>query len=256
MMRFVNGLAMACGMMMVVACHGLRTDLSLDDERVTEVRQLPGFEKIEISGSPTVYYTQGDSISVTVEGPEKGVERIMTEVDNGMLRIRNRGKMGVINFVTDEDGGTTVRVCSPDLVGVTLNGSGDFVSQQRIDTDQMDIVLRGSGDITLKDLICDRCEVQLIGSGDIDLDRVETREVSAVLVGSGDIDLRLRNTISTYLSLKGSGDIDAQFSEGCKAVECELRGSGDINLEGEVSRFTKQQSGSGDVNVGKLTVRH
>ena len=89
----------------------------------------------------------------------------------------------------------------------------------------------------------------------IDFDRVDTREASAVLVGSGDIDLKLLRTASTRLSLKGSGDIDAQFSEGCGSVACELRGSGDINLEGQVHQFTKQKSGSGDINTDRLTIR-
>ena len=33
---------------------------------------------------------------------------------------------------------------------------------------------------------------------------------------------------------------------------CELRGSGDITLSGVVSRFSKHETGSGDVNVGEL----
>lgn len=250
--RFVSGLLMACGAMMLTACHGVGL---FYEEHQTEVRQLQGFEKIEINGSPTVHYTQADSFSVTVEGPAKGVERILTEVDNGTLRIRNRGKMGLINVVTNDEGGTIVHVGSPDLIGVVINGSGDFVSQQRVDTDKIDIVVRGSGEVNMKDLICDRCQIELIGSGDINLDRVETKEATACLIGSGDIDLDLRNAASTRLSLKGSGDIDAKFSDGCETVRCELSGSGDITLEGEVSHFTKQQSGAGDVNVGKLKVR-
>lgn len=247
---------MASCFMLLTACHGVKKHAELfDDERRTEVRQLRGFEKIEINGSPTVHYTQADSFAVTVEGPSAGIEKILMEVDNGTLRIRNRGKMGVINIVTDDEGGTIVHVSSPDLTSVALNGSGDFISQQRIDTDNMAIVLRGSGDIDMADLICDRCQVELIGSGDIDLDRVDAREASAVLVGSGDIDIHLWNTASTRLSLKGSGDIDAAFGEGCKSVACELRGSGDISLEGVVQLLSKQQSGSGDIHFGKLTVR-
>ena len=251
----VSGLLVLTGVMLFTACHGLKKKLIQSDDRQTEMRQLRGFEKIEINGSPTVYYTQADSFSVTVEGTAKGVDRILTEVDRGTLRIRNRGKLGVINVVTDDDDKTIVRVSSPDLVELTLNGSGDFISQRRIDTDEMRIVLRGSGDIDVNDLICDNCQVELIGSGHIDLDRVETREASAVLVGSGDLDIHLCNTATTRLSLKGSGDIDAEFSQDCKNVECELHGSGDITLEGEVRHLAKQQSGSGDVNVGKLAIR-
>lgn len=228
---------------------------SLGGERITEDRQLTGFEKIEINGSPTVYYTQADKFSVTVEGTPKGVENILTEVSGGTLSIRNRGKMGMVNIVFNDDDEATIHISSPDMIGVTLNGSGDFISNGRIDSDNMAVKLKGSGDIDIKDLICDRCQVELVGSGDIDLKRVETRNMTATLVGSGDIDLRLLNTIDTRLYLKGSGDIDADFSQGCQSVECELRGSGDINLKGEVKHLSQQKSGSGDVDIEKLTVQ-
>jgi hypothetical protein len=54
--------------------------------------------------------------------------------------------------------------------------------------------------------------------------------------------------------LKGSGDISADFEKGCKKVECELRGSGDISLKGNVEHFSKQKSGSGDIEYHKLTI--
>ena len=255
----VSGLIMIGGVMMTVSCvscHPGRIHFdSSSSERLTEVRPLKGFEKIEISGSPTVYYTQADSFSVKVEGTSEGIENILTEVDNGTLCIRNRGKMGVINVVFDNETTPIIRVCSPDLISVTLNGSGDFISDHRIDTDNMDIVLRGSGDIDVKDLISDRCHIELVGSGDIDVERVDAQEVSVVLIGSGDIDLNLWNVATTSLLLKGSGDIDAEFCEGCQSVDCEIRGSGDINLQGEVSHFSNHKSGSGDVSVDGLTVR-
>ncbi len=248
-------LVLAVTLSTVSCIHAGRTIHITDDKQVSEERRLKDFEKIEINGSPTVYYTQADTFSVVVKGSSKAVENILTEVSDGKLVIRNRGKMGVVNIVVSDNDDATVSVTSPDLVGVALNGSGDFISEGHVDTDVIGITLRGSGDMDFSDLICDRCQVELVGSGNIDLKCVETQKATATLVGSGDVDLHLRNTASTRLSLKGSGDIDAEFSKGCGSVECELRGSGDINLKGEVHHLTKQKSGSGDVDVANLTVR-
>ena len=242
-------------MAMAVITTSCVTRQSVFEKTVTETRQIKGFEEIEINGSPTVYYTQADKFSVTVKGPESQVENIITEKSGKALVIRNKGKIGFVNFQLGDEGELTVYVASPDLTGIRLNGSGDFISDHRIDTDKIDIMLRGSGDIDVKDVICDRCNVELIGSGDIDLDRVDTQDLSASLIGSGDIDLHLWNTADTRLALKGSGDIKATFHDNCDAVECELRGSGDIDLKGEVKHFSKEKSGSGDVSVGQLTVR-
>lgn len=223
-----------------------------DDQVVTESRPVKDFEKIEISGSPNVYYTQADSFSVRVKCSKEGQENILTDVEHGTLTIRNRGKMGILNVVIHDEDQAEIYVTSPDLVGVRLNGSGDFSSEKRVDTDVMEIMLRGSGDIRFRDLICDDCQVDLIGSGNIDINRLEAKETAASLIGSGDLSLELWRVLSTRLGLKGSGDINVRFNEGCQTVDCELRGSGDIELSGVVRHFSQQKTGSGDVHVDKL----
>ena len=226
-----------------------------DGPKVTETRQLEGFEEIEINGSPRICYTQADSFSVIVKGTREAIDNILTEVDGKTLNIRNRGKIKLVNVSFDDSNSLTVYVTSPDLTGIRLNGSGDFEAEGRVDTDKMDIVLRGSGDIDMKNLICDRCEVELIGSGDISLGSVDALEATAVLVGSGDVSLGLLRVKNTFLSLKGSGDIKADFKGDCGTVECELRGSGDISLKGTVRKFNQHKSGSGDIDINRLTVK-
>lgn len=235
-----------------VRCHSLSLDSK--DDRVTEYRYLKGFEKINVLGSPTVYYTQADSFSVAVTGSEDKIENILTELDGKTLTVRNRGKVGLVNIQLGDPKSVTVHVTSPDLVSVCVSGSGDFISKQRIDTDNMAIDMRGSGDIEMADLLCDRCDITLIGSGDVDMKRVEGREASATLVGSGDINLNFSNVANTQLSLRGSGDIKADFTNKCQKVACELRGSGDITLSGDIEQFSHQKSGSGDIDYHKLNV--
>lgn len=251
----VGVMIMAIAVAMTSCMGSCLSNRSFKTKYISELRNLKGFEEIEINGSPTVYYTQSDSCSVKVTGPEDYVKNILTETNGRTLTIRNKGKIGFVNFQMGDEDELAVYVTSPDLIGISLNGSGDFISNHRIDTDKMEIMLRGSGDIDVKDLICDRCEVELIGSGDIELGRLDTKALSASLVGSGDIDLDLWNTSNTRLALRGSGDIDATFHENCDAVECELRGSGDITLKGEVKRLSKDKSGSGDVSDEDLTIQ-
>lgn len=245
-------LLMAVAVMSTSCVHQAKVFRTDDSQMITQSRALKGFERIEISGSPNVYYTQADSFSVRVMCSEEGQENILTDVNDGTLSIRNRGKMGVLNVVIHDEDKAKIYVSSPDLVSVRLNGSGDFTSEKRVDTDVMDITLRGAGDIDFKDLICDKCEIMLIGSGNIGINRLEAKETGASLIGSGDLDLNLYRVLSTGLSLKGSGDIRASFNEGCQAVDCELQGSGDIELSGLVSRFSQHKSGTGDVDVDKL----
>ena len=247
---FLTGILLMAVAMLSMSCVNMK--IGMDGDVVSEYRSLKGFEKIEINGSPNVYYTQADSFTVKVRGPKDGLENILTEVNDGTLSIRNRGKIGVVNIVIHDEDQAEVFVTSPDLVSVRLSGSGDFTSENRVDTDQMEIVLRGSGDMNVKDLICDACRVELMGSGNIDVNRLEAKESDVTLIGSGDIFINQYQVLSTRLGLKGSGDIEVDFNEGCQAVDCELRGSGDITLRGVVSRFSQQKTGSGDIDIDHL----
>ena len=88
--------------MLSTSCVNMK--IGMDGDVVTEYRPLKDFEKIEISGSPNVYYVQADTFSVKVKGSKEGLENILTEVNDGTLSVRNRGKMGVVNIVIhDED---------------------------------------------------------------------------------------------------------------------------------------------------------
>ena len=257
-MKTKNVLMYAISSMVVLSLVSCRHEQKVlevfDEEAVTEKRKLTGFEEVEVLGSPTVYYVQADSFSVVVKGPKGLVENILTEVDGTTLKVRNRGKMGIFNIRVD-DMDASVFVTSPDIVGIRLSGSGDFISERPIDSDKIDILLRGSGDISIDNLICDDCTTSVVGSGDATVRRLEARRVSASLVGSGNVSLGLWKVDDTNLQVTGSGDIDVAFNEGCQAAECELRGSGDITLKGHVAHFTKHKTGSGDIDTDKLVVR-
>lgn len=251
----MKGAALLACVLMLGSCINERKVLGVfDSEKVTERRAHDSFERIEILGSPTVYYAQADSFSVCVKGPKSMVDDIITEVDGQTLKVRNRGKIGIFNISVGDDDQTAVYVTSPDLTRVQLNGSGDFISNGRIDTDRAIFVLRGSGDIDVEDIICDECEVELVGAGDFDMKRLDAKEVAVSLIGSGDIEMNLWNVTSTSLALKGSGDIETVFKEGCRHVDCELQGTGDIKLAGAVSRFNQHKVGSGNIDSSRLIV--
>ena len=62
-------------------------------DEIVELRKHHGFESIEISGSPNVVYTQTDTFGVRLEGPEKMVENMMTEVKDRTLFVYNKGRV-------------------------------------------------------------------------------------------------------------------------------------------------------------------
>jgi hypothetical protein len=221
-----------------------------NEEQVRKQQQVTAFEQVDVVGSPSVYYTQSNATSLRIEGPKSKVERIEVTNDDGILRIKYKG--GDINlFGSSSKGKVKVYITSPDLIGVTVHGSGDFICKDSLDTDNLNVGLHGSGDIKFRTIVCDHIKAEVVGSGDVELGNVQTQTAHIQVTGSGDASAQLKHCAQTDISLTGSGDVKVGFTNGGQA-NCQVTGSGDIDLRGELRQLTKSKSGSGSINTDHL----
>ena len=234
----------------------LKTLISTDNDSyvvtegkiVKQYRKVGKFISVRIEGSPTVKFVQGDKHEVFVQGTKEYVDKIKIVVEGNKLVVGLKNNISFNIFKNRSNRkNLVVYVTSPDLVGVELAGSGDFISQGPIDTDCLDIQVNGSGDVDFEgNVICDKLNVQMAGSGDVDIVNVEALASELQLVGSGDIEVKQKNVEHTKIQLIGSGDIKVSF-DNCKDVESSLAGSGDVTLKGNITgRLNKAKAGSGD----------
>ena len=238
-----------------VSCIDIKTTKT-EVKRMSEVRDVKGFKSIAVEGSPIVHYKQDSVWSVKVYASEEMMKYVKTEVINGRLVVSMKKnsplpqsytlKIGD-RLITSGNGNVDVVVSSPDIVGISVRGSGDFLAMGNIDTDKLDVRLLGSGDIKCSDVLCDTIHTELEGSGDILVSKVDAFYSSVTLIGSGDIKLSQQNVGNTNILLKGSGDISVNCAN-CGSVDCVLKGSGDIRLAGEVRSLKKETLGSGDIH--------
>ena len=223
-------------------------------QKVTERRKVARFERIKLVGSPTIRYVQADTQSVVVTAPQQLVKKVLTTVEGNRLVVSMKGENFSVLKFGDSGQNVVVTVTSPDLIGVELQGSGDFECKQHLDTDNLDVQLRGSGDIEFTDIICDNLKASVVGSGDLEVKKVVAQRVDIELVGSGDVKMNERRVRQTKVELKGSGDVKLQMT-GCGTVDTRLVGSGDITLSGDVARHNSYSRGSGDVHTKMLQVK-
>ena len=225
------------------------------EEQVSQLRKTSAFEQVYVHGSPTVYYKQGDSTSVRVEGAQSMVNEIEAYVTDSVLNIgyKNHRSWKVLNFRRD-DGELRVYVTSPDLVGVKVVGSGDFICQHPLDTDVLTVRLEGSGDVKFASIVCDKIEASVMGSGDMRLGTVTTQSAGFNVTGSGDLDARLQNTQQTDISVIGSGDAKVDFAN-CGSANASVCGSGDVVLSGNLQHYSSSKLGSGDIDTKHLKVQ-
>lgn len=220
--------------------------------KVEETRKLTGFERIRLHGSPDIKYTQGKTWSVRVKAPKSLIGKVVTRKDGNCLVVSMKSGSFFSTGLRDND--VTVYVTSPDLIGVEVQGSGDFECKSHLDTDNLTLSLRGSGDIEFYDIICDKIKTSVVGSGDVEIKKVIAKQSVVELVGSGDVKVRQSQVHQTQIELKGSGDVKVHC-DNCGAVNCRLVGSGDITLTGTVNKLDQTSRGSGDINIEQLKIK-
>ncbi len=207
-------------------------------------RHLSGFNGINVAGPFDVYITQGSNESVKVEAPTDVMDRIITEVNNGVLKVYSKHDTFNWGNWWGNHKKIAVYVVAKDLNAVAITGSGDVDFKNGLTTNSLRLKISGSGDMVGK-VDAKSLEVSISGSGDMKLaGRSNSSTVS--LVGSGDYTARNLETETTMIRLSGSGD--AYVHAGDK-IDAALHGSGDIHGSGNPKNVSKSKTGSGDIYV-------
>ena len=142
-----------------------------------------GFTRIESNGSFDVYYTQGDTLSIRLEGDTASTRHTIVTGD---------GKTLTISAANDGDLTTKLKyqmkvyVTSPALTEVSIKGSGNFIAERGISAEKLSMHIAGSGDIKVKGVKADDFSIDIAGSGDIAING-SVKECEKSVAGSGSV---------------------------------------------------------------------
>lgn len=207
-----------------------------------ETRQYyaKNFTKIRLEYPGKVIFIPSDTFSVSVKATKYAHERMIVTTDGGVVRITRPRKKDNVIFVGDgfisNDllDNVVITIKAPTLSDVSIAGCGEFECKDTLKSTNL--------------------ELSVAGSGEMDIKYIKANSVSASISGSGEIDAGLVHVPKSDLQITGSGDIDINFFS-CGFVNAEIAGSGVMELKGNVERFTKYISGSGDIDTYKLNIK-
>jgi hypothetical protein len=214
----------------------------ISNDRRVEDRHLSGFHEVSVSGSFDVYITQGSTESVKVEAPDEIINRIITEVDGGVLKIYNKRDFNWNNWFGNHQK-IAIYVVAKDLNNIALSGSGDVYFKDGISTNALRLSVVGSGDV-LGRVQVKTLDTKISGSGDIKLSG-SAENASVSIVGSGDFTARSLTTVNCSVRVAGSGDAQVNVSN---SLNASVSGSGDVHYSGAVRQVSTSKSGSGDIS--------
>ena len=187
-------------------------------DSVTETRTVSSFSRIELSGAEQLEVLHGNDVRVEVSGYRNLVSDYETSVSGSTLKLRfDRDVINVRN------NNLHVRVYTPDLDAVSLEGSGK-------------ILVLGNGDIHLR-------HAEINGSGEITVSQPTATEREFVINGSGKIFARDAAGENVDAEINGSGDVEVTAF---RTLDATINGSGKIRYWGGATLKTNI-SGSGKV---------
>lgn len=205
----------------------------------TENREVSDYEGVELEGSMNVELIAGNEGNLKVEAEENLLQYIVTEVSGDELKITTEKGY---NLDPSGDNKITVTVPFKDLSSVSLTGSGDIRSRDRITAENFEVKLTGSGDIQLP-LQAKNARASITGSGDIDL-MGSARDFECKVTGSGDISAFEFKCENVDATVTGSGDIQVYATEELRA---KVPGAGDIEYKGNPKKQDFKTIGVGSI---------
>jgi len=206
-------------------------------ETVTKNRNVGSYDGVQLVGSMNVELISGSEGNLTIEAESNLQEYITTEVKNGKLKISTKDGF---NLNPKDDILITVPVESVEEISVT--GSGDIWTKDKLKSSNMKVHVTGSGDLML-DLEVKDLKGMVTGSGDVKL-KGRSQNFECTVTGSGDFEAFELQAENVEARVSGSGDIMVNASNSLKAS---VSGSGDIVYKGNPAKQDFKTHGSGSV---------
>jgi len=204
---------------------------------ITKTRMVSDYDKIAVAGSFDVKLLKGIEGVISVKADENLMEYIVTEVENGDLKIHI--KKG-FNIKTNK----TILVTVPftDINAISLAGSGDVTSEDVINASELRLKLAGSGNLNLN-ISSKNLTSSIAGSGNINL-KGNSNIFECNIAGSGNINgYELKALIATA-KIAGSGNVKINA---VNEIHAKSVGSGNIYYSGSPSIEKISSVGSGSI---------
>jgi len=173
---------------------------SLSAQAADQVRSVAPFKTIDARGPVSLVVEVGKTHSVRVEGSQKFIDRVHTEVVGGELRLSFADKSrNNINIKDDE----RVVVTMPELASFRGEGAGLMILNN-IGGDEFDVNYRGAGSLQMNGRV-GHLRLNAEGVGEVDAKDLVARDADVTFRGIGDVTVHAKNKLNA--SVQGLGNL-------------------------------------------------
>lgn len=208
----------------------------------TQVRELSGFDKIKISGALTVYFTNSDTTSVTVNARESDFENIKSRVENSTLIISTKG-----NLV----GQAVVYIKNNTLKGVEASGASDFKTLNQVKTDSINLNASGASSIKLN-LEANSINCFEVGASNVNLEGT-TNHLAANVSGAANLKAYKLVTKVAVIDASGAASVKVNVTE---KLNSSASGASDIKIKGDPKELNAEATSAANISKSKETAKN
>jgi len=205
-----------------------------------ETRQISGFHGISVSSGIDLSLKQKDVEEVFVEARSSDQDKIITRVEEGILKIYMKDKSW--HLFTWDNEPVKVYVSFKTLDKLHASGGSDVNSESVLKLDNLDLDVSSGSDVKLE-LEANQLRVESSSGSDVTLNGkalvAEVRATSGSDITAGDLEIRkcsAQASSGSDIGIKVTEELTADASSG-----------GDINYSGNPKVKNIKESSGGDV---------
>lgn len=204
-------------------------------QTVTESRDLEPFTAIEAGGIFTIELTQGDHSLVEIETEENLMERVETQVQNGVLKLNLKG--------TPRNATLKVHVVNPSINEIKLSGAANLKGLNEIYAPVMKLHMSGASRL---ELMVNTESLTTRGSGAVNI-QLQGRAHKHNLVLSGASQVRALDLETHTSNVNTSGASNARVWAS-NLLEVKASGTSNVSYEQEPNSLVMNLSGMSGLN--------
>ena len=225
--------------LMLLSCNfdmNLNSGVRGNGDVITTDRNISAsFTSIKATEGLDVYLTQSDIESISVEADENLHDLILTEVEDGVLRIHTKENIGRASS-------KRVNVSFKDISSITSTSGSDVYSTNTITAERLDLKSTSGSDMTL-DVNTSILNCKSTSGSDLRLSG-KTIKLYAEATSGSDIKAADLSAESSEVKATSGADITVNTS---KALTARATSGGDIRYYGNPETVDKSDSSSGSI---------
>lgn len=198
-------------------------------------KSIPNISEVVLKGSGDVYITKGDKPSLIIETDDNIINLLDTKTSENQIILDTKESISPTKLI--------YWITVTNLNEIIIDGSGDVMVNEGFKSDNFNSIIKGSGDVFVKNLNVESLRILINGSGNVKMSGT-SNITSLEIDGSGDIIMNEMISKRVTALINGSGDMKINVIEYLKAI---INGSGDIGYIGNPSTFETKVNGSGDI---------